>query len=97
LRFTRDEQKQLNSLVINEVTKEAGSKQAALKRTVKLAWRYFYKSNDRGAAIKLFNQAWLLDPDSDEVYYGFGVLMSLRGRRTMQLLSTAGSCFEIKF
>ncbi len=75
-----DEQKKLNYLVVNEVIKEAGSKQAALKRTIKLAWYYFYNRNDRAAAMRRFNQAWLLDPNSNEVFYGFGVLTSLQGK-----------------
>ncbi len=56
----------------NEVIKEAGSRKAALKRTIKLAWHYFYDNNDPATAMKRFNQAWLLDPNSDEVFYVSG-------------------------
>ncbi len=52
-----DEQKKLNDVVVNEVIKEAGSRQAALKRSIKLAWHYFYDNNDPATATKRFNQA----------------------------------------
>ena len=75
-----EEQKKLNDQVVSEVIKGAGSKQAALERTIKLAWQYFYEKNDPETAMKRFNQAWLIDPNNDEVFYGFGFLTSVQGK-----------------
>ena len=75
-----EEQKRFNDQVVNAVIAGAGSKQAALERTIKLAWQYFYK-NDPDTAMKRFNQAWLIDPNNDEIFYGFGFLMSVQGKR----------------
>lgn len=74
-----EEQKKLNDQVVNEVIKRSGSKQAALEHTITLAWQYFYDKHDPETAMKRFNQAWLIDPNNDEVYYGFGFLMSVQG------------------
>ena len=41
-------------------------------------WKYFYAQNPV-AAMKNFNQAWALNPDSDEAYYAFGFILSVRG------------------
>jgi len=41
-------------------------------------WQEFYAQNPV-AAMKLFNEAWALQPDSDEVYYAFGFILSVRG------------------
>ena len=75
-----EEQKKLNDYVVSNVIKEAGSKQAALERTIKLAWQYFYGKNDPETAMKRFNRAWLIDPNNDEVFYGFGFLTSVQGK-----------------
>ncbi len=55
-------------------------KKYALKGAVQLAWKYFYEE-DYKTSIKRFNQAWMIDPACAEVYYGFGVLLSLEGKR----------------
>src|SRR5437868_5785633 len=34
------------------------------------AWRYFY-NNDLKTAMKRFNQAWLLNPEFPDSYFGF--------------------------
>lgn len=75
-----EEQKKLNGQVVEGVIKEAGSRQAALEKTIRLAWQYFYEKNDLPTAMKRFNQAWLIEPNNDEVFYGFAFLLSVRGR-----------------
>ncbi len=91
--FTK-EQKKLNDQVIVGVVQEAGSKKAALDRTIKLAWQYFYEKNDPATAMKRFNQAWLIDPNNDEVFYGFGVLVSMQGK-TEEAISFYKKALEI--
>ena len=39
-RFTEEQQK-LNDYVVSSVIKQAGTKQAALEHTIKVAWQYF--------------------------------------------------------
>lgn len=45
------------------------------------AWRYFYH-NDLKTAMKRFNQAWLLNSDYPDSYFGFAALMDLQGNKT---------------
>ncbi len=73
------------------VTKDAGMIQAdenfiaaALKlgytratgsdHAVKLGWEYFFK-HDNAAAMRRFNQAWLLDPDNGNAFHGFALVV----------------------
>jgi len=74
-----DEEKKCNENFINEAIQKAGSREAAAQSAIKLAWQYFY-NNDPRTAMKRFNQAWLLDPNNAEVFYGFGILTSLQGK-----------------
>ncbi len=62
---------------IQYMVREAGSREAAAKRALQLAWQY-YNSGDYRTAMKRFNQAWLLDPNNAEIFLGFGLLMSDR-------------------
>lgn len=55
------------------------NKEGIFKDTIQLAWKYFYHK-DYKTSMKRFNQAWMIDPVSAEVYYGFGVLLSLDGK-----------------
>jgi Tfp pilus assembly protein PilF len=68
-----------NEEFIRCATKEGASREAASQGVIKLAWQYFYKK-DLKTAMRRFNQAWLLDPNNAEAFYGFGVLVSLQGK-----------------
>lgn len=48
---------------------------------IDLAWRYFY-NNDLQTSMKRFNQAWLLNPDFSDSYFGFAALMEIQGNIT---------------
>lgn len=50
----------------------------AAQEVSKRAWEILLKDGDQGLAIKRFNQAWLLDRNSVEVFWGFAVWESLR-------------------
>lgn len=45
------------------------------------AWRYFYH-NDLKTAMKRFNQAWLLNPEYPDSYFGFAALMEMQNNKT---------------
>jgi tetratricopeptide (TPR) repeat protein len=61
------------------VTKEFGSREAAAKVFVSGAFRY-YDEDKLDLAMRRFNQAWLLDPNNPEVYWGFGVVLHDRAK-----------------
>ncbi|MDD5772987.1 MAG: hypothetical protein PHX78_05920 [bacterium] len=72
-----DYQKQADTRFIQEVITESGNKEAATGNTLKSAWNYYYKG-DYSLAMKRFNQAWLLDNNNAEVFWGFGLIMGIR-------------------
>ncbi|MDO8747830.1 MAG: tetratricopeptide repeat protein [Candidatus Omnitrophota bacterium] len=72
------EQKEIDDRATKKVIEYAGNKETALKQTITLAWQYYY-NGDIKTAIKRFNQAWLLDPNNTEVFYGFGIIMAEKG------------------
>lgn len=74
---TPEEQK-IHSKFIDTVIKEGGGREAAVEEGLKTAWYYFSK-HDYKIAMRRFNQVWLLDPDNEQVFYGFGLLMELDG------------------
>src|SRR5258706_14543355 len=45
------------------------------------AWRYYYH-NDLKTAMKRFNQAWLLNPEFPDSYFGFAAIMETQGNKT---------------
>ncbi|WMJ72072.1 hypothetical protein RCC89_02630 [Cytophagaceae bacterium ABcell3] len=55
---------------------EGGRKQAA-KYFVEKGWFYYHR-DILDTAMFRFNQAWLLDPDNPDIYWGFGSLMGKR-------------------
>lgn len=58
---------------IEEVAKQAGSREMAAERAVQLGWQSFY-GGDMATAMKRFNQAWLLTPENPGVFWGFGAV-----------------------
>jgi len=71
--------KEADDKFIETVTKEYGTKDSALKAYVALGWRHLYK-NDLETAIKRFNQAWLLNPNNPDPYYGFYAFEKLKDK-----------------
>ena len=43
-------------------------------------WRYFYH-NDLKTAMKRFNQAWLLNPEFPDSYFGFAALLDIQNNK----------------
>lgn len=56
---------------------EFKNRKEASQKYIEKAWGCFY-NNDENTAMKRFNQAWLLDNDNPEIYWGFGNLMGMR-------------------
>jgi tetratricopeptide (TPR) repeat protein len=50
-----------------------GSRESGARRAVVVAWSY-YSKGDLRTAMKRFNQAWLLNPNNPEIYFGFGCI-----------------------
>ena len=55
------------------------SRDTAAKAYVGIAWKY-YNKKQYGAAMRRFNQAWLLDSLNADVYWGFGSIQGERGK-----------------
>lgn len=75
-----EEQKEIDQEFINEVMKNdqfKGSKKLASDYMVSLGSKYIY-NGDLKTAMYRFNQAYLLDPENSNIYWGYGaVFMSV--------------------
>ncbi len=63
---------------IADVTAEFGSRQVAARAWINQAFR-FHQSDNTKKAMQRFNQAWLLDPNNPEVYWGFSAILYEQG------------------
>jgi len=73
-------QKEINETFIQGVVKQYGSREAAADESVRWGWNYLNEKHDPKTAMKRFNQAWLLNPNNAGAFFGFGFLMSEKGR-----------------
>ena len=71
------EQEAADETFIQAAIKEYGTREKASDVVVQIGWSYLYK-NDLRTAIKKFNQAWLLNSDNAQAYWGFGVVAANR-------------------
>lgn len=55
-----------------------GSIDSSVKVYVDYGWRYYY-NNEFETAMKRFNQAWLLDAEYPDIYFGFAALTETNG------------------
>ncbi len=60
---------------IDRVSKQFGGRQAASRTWVDQGFR-LYQGDDNARAMARFNQAWLLDPDYPDVYWGFASVLN---------------------
>jgi len=58
-----------------------GDKQAAAIGAVQLGWQQIGQGQPNNA-IRRFNQAWLINPDLYDIYWGIGVATHIRGDET---------------
>jgi tetratricopeptide (TPR) repeat protein len=65
--------------LIDYEVKKLGSREAGARDAVRLGFKYLAQSDWR-TAIKRFNQAWLINGESAEVFWGFGAALSYEGK-----------------
>ncbi len=65
--------------LIADTTRHYGSREKAGAAFVSNAFS-FYGRDDLTNAMRRFNQAWLLDPNNPEVYFGFAVVLHDQGK-----------------
>lgn len=65
--------------LISDTTTHYGSREKASAAFVNNGFIY-YQKNDLANATRRFNQAWLLDPNNPEVYWGFGSILNDQGK-----------------
>lgn len=75
--MTKEERK-VHDQFIDTVIKAYGTEEKAGEETLKRAWSY-YNQGDYATAMKRFNQAWLLDKDNPEIFYGFSQVLKAWG------------------
>ena len=67
------ELKAADEQLIANMTREVGTREKASELFVEQGIRY-YKQNDYVAAMRRFNQAWLLNPNNPDVFWGFAIV-----------------------
>ncbi|MDR4464748.1 MAG: hypothetical protein MRJ66_10840 [Nitrospira sp.] len=70
--------KQADEQLIDGTAKEFGSREKASEAFVDQGIRY-YKADNYAAAMRRFNQAWLLNPNNPDVFWGFGMVFHDEG------------------
>ena len=72
-------------LLVSESRKAAleqfGSIDSAVTDMLNKAWAFFCQ-NDLEMAMRRFNQAWILNPDFPDAYFGFAALLEMKGNYT---------------
>lgn len=63
---------------IQNAIEQCGTRDSAVNLYLDRAWRYFY-NNDLQMAMKRFNQAWLLNAEAPDTYFGFAALLDSKG------------------
>jgi len=64
---------------VDSAVKAVGSKETAARMATFRGWQHL-KQGDTEVAIQSFNQAYLLQPDNVEVYWGLGVATTQQGK-----------------
>ena len=64
---------------VEKAIQVAGSKEEALDNEIMRGWQYL-RSGKTTQAIRRFNQAYLLEPASPDVYWGLGAVLSQTGQ-----------------
>jgi len=63
------------------VIAQFGTIDNAVQAHIDFAWSYFFR-NDLTTAMKRFNQAWLLNSEFPDSYFGFAALLDMQGNIT---------------
>jgi len=78
------EQKAADDDLIKEYLGIFKTHRAASEGLIKLGFDYYYQNNIQVAMYR-FNQAWLLDPGNENVFWGYGAVYSVLGARQQAL------------
>ncbi|MDR0871895.1 MAG: hypothetical protein LBN27_00305 [Prevotellaceae bacterium] len=73
--------KKLDKEFIENCIQQYGTIDSAVIVHINYAWGYFYR-NDVTTAMKRFNQAWLLNPEFPDSYFGFAALLDMQKNTT---------------
>ena len=74
-----DEQKKSDEAFVLDTTLRYGNRQAASNTIATQGWAAV-RSKQLDLAMQRFNQAWLLNPKNYSVFWGFGAVLSNRGK-----------------
>lgn len=66
--------------IINKTDKNYKQLNENSNRAARLGWE-FLKKNDAKTAMKRFNQAWLLNPNNPQAYWGFGIILGIEASK----------------
>jgi tetratricopeptide (TPR) repeat protein len=72
-----DKQDELNKRFIEKCDKEYIDRGEAVLSHLEKAWGYL-EQKDPDMAMRVFNQAWLLDSSNADVYWGFAMVLGVR-------------------
>ncbi len=72
------EQIEIDNDFLADCDKQFKNRKSAAEYYIQSAWDFFYK-NDNVTSMKRFNQAWLLDKQNADIYWGFGNLLGKNG------------------
>jgi len=73
-----EQQKALDDKLIEDYIKRDGSREKGSETLIGLGFKYLY-GGDVKTAMYRFNQAWLLNPDNVNVYWGYGAIYMTLG------------------
>lgn len=68
------DQRKTDSAFVSDIIAEMKDTLAAGKKMTELGFQYLYERGDPVSAMRRFNQAYLLNPDNADVYYGYGTV-----------------------
>jgi len=70
---------QAHEQFVLETTAAYGSRETASEALAKKGW-FLYEHDDLAAAMRRFNEAWLLNPRGAQPYWGFGAILHDQGK-----------------
>ncbi|MEW6426497.1 MAG: tetratricopeptide repeat protein [Thermodesulfobacteriota bacterium] len=73
------QQKRLDDAFIASIVQKTGNRWNGSMQVSQLGWSYLQKG-DWETAMRRFNQAWLLDQDNYEAYWGFAAILDNQGK-----------------
>ncbi len=63
--------------MLQETIDRGNSREEVFSAAIRAGWSA-YRAGELGIAMRRFNQAWLLDPENGQVYWGFAVAVEAR-------------------